>query len=290
MAKPFKYYRPETYGEALELLADPSAEAMPLIVSPKPLDPRLMGAGAFVDLSLLDLNYICESADGEVRIGSLTTLQDVIDSPILNRGAFYLLAQGADLAATPAIRNLASLWGAVQARSGSPEFVLALLALDAELILISVGEKRRRISLKEFIGLGKHAMQPGEMLVEACVFPFNGHCGWVFERVARTPRDEPIVTAAALLEIVAGRANQVRIALAGAYPFPQRLSQVEEMLTGASYNENIFQTAAEAVMSKAQPVADFRGSADYRRAMAGLVVQRALRRAWQSVLNRQSKS
>ncbi len=280
MPLPFDYYRPKTRREALELLARPGYHAVPLIVHPKPSDPRRMDADAFVDLSLLGLDYIQAAPDGSVHIGALATLQAMVDNLVLQEGARTILSEAAGLVAGPGIRNLAGLWGAIQAHNGPPEVILAFLALNAQVVLLGADETQRTLPFLEFFEMSPNSLQKGEMVLEVILPPARSG-GWALERVARTPRDEAIVAAVAIVEIEKGKATRVSLALAGANPLPRRLLEVEKRLTGKAFDAKAFQAASEAVMEQAEPVGDFRGSADYRRAMAGLVARRALAQAWE---------
>ncbi len=281
MKQPFEYYRPSTREEALKLLARQGYVTAPLIVQPKPIALRQMGVDALVDLELLDLDYIRETKDGTVQIGAMATLQEMVDSPVLHVGALEILCCAARLAATPGIRNLSGLWGAMQAHSGPPEVILAFLALDAQVVLLGPGEKQRRYSFQEFYDLNVNEIQRGELVMEAILPAQMTDCGWGLERVARTLRDEAIVAAAAIIEIETGKASRVMISLAGANPHPCRLSSVETFLLGKAFDAQTLQVATRAIEDQADPTGDFRGSREYRRSMSGLVVARALKKAWE---------
>ena len=99
-----------------------------------------MSIDALVDLSLLGLDYITEGQDGSVHIGAMATLQELVAKPALKKDVRELLSIAAGLAAGPAIRNLSGLWGAIQAHSGPPEIILALLTLEAQIILLDAQE------------------------------------------------------------------------------------------------------------------------------------------------------
>jgi carbon-monoxide dehydrogenase medium subunit len=280
MPQSFEYYRPATRAEALALLASPDFNAAPLIVQPKPAAPRQMGIDAFVDLSRLGLDYIQETLDGATHIGSLATLQEMVESPMLMDGARMLLSRAAELTAGPGIRNLAGLWGAIQSRSGPPEILLSLLVLEAEVVLLGMDEKQRSLAFPEFLGMGERSLQKGELVLEALLPPRKANSGWALDRVSRTPRDEAIVAAAAVVEVKDGKASRVILALGGSNPLPGRSLPVEEWLRDKTFTPQILLDAAAMVEQQAEPVGDFRGSPEYRRCMAGLVASRALETAW----------
>ena len=171
MPQSFEYLRPRTRAEAIELLARPGYQAAPFIVHPKPTALRQMGVDILVDLSLLGLSTIQETQDGIVHIGSLATLQEMVENPVLNVGPRRLLSQAAKLAAGPGIRNLSGLWGAIQSHSGPPEVILALLVLEAQLVMMGPGEKERKQGFSEFYEKGSDALHKGELVLEACLPP-----------------------------------------------------------------------------------------------------------------------
>jgi carbon-monoxide dehydrogenase medium subunit len=280
MQQTFEYIRPKTMPEALKVLAHPAYRAIPLIIQPKPLAPRSQQANIFVDLSLLGLDSILQDPDGSIHIGALATLQAMVESSLFARGRLQLLSQAAGLVTSPALRNLAGLWGAIVPPYGSPEFLLALLVLDAGVTLLGLGEKQRTVPFRDFLGMHGKAVKKGELVLEA-VIPQGHESGWTLERVARTPRDEAITAAAALVSVKSGKTATVSLALAGANPLPARLTRLENDLTGKVLDLETIQTAAKAAVEQTHPISDLRGSAEYRRAMARVVVHRALLRAWE---------
>ena len=286
MSQSIKYLRPRTRTEAIDMLARPGYQAAPFIVHPKPTALRQMGVEALVDLSLLGLNTIQETQDGTIHIGALATLQEMMENPILSIGTRGLLSQAAGLAAGPGIRNLSGLWGAIQARSGPPEVLLALLVLEAQVVLLEAGEKQCTLSFPEFCSMGPNSLHKGALVLEAALPPFATSCGWALERVARTPRDEAIVAAAAVVEVEGGKTKWVSLALAGANPLPRRIPTVETDLLEKAFDVQTLQAAAETVQEQSDPASDFRGSSEYRRSMAGLVARRALEKAWEHASGR----
>jgi carbon-monoxide dehydrogenase medium subunit len=275
MPSGFEVLRPRTRAEAVELLARP--KAAPLTIAPRPDSLWETGVESFIDLGLLDLDYIREEADGWVHVGAGTSLQTIFSDPLLKARTRGLLNRAAWQVAAESIRNLSSLWGAIQARRGSPEFTLALLALDARVHLLGARETHREIRFSE---PGNGFVKVGELVIEASfrALPETG-CGWALERVARTPRDEAIVAALAVVEAADGVAHHVRLALGGANPLPGRLPAAEKLLEGQAWSAEGIEKAACTAAENCAPGGDFRGSPEYRRAMAQVVIHRALQKA-----------
>jgi len=104
----------------------------------------------------------------------------------------------------------------------------------------------------------------------------QGGIRWGEAHVARTPADEPIVAAVAVVEVDDSTVHQARVALTGAWPEPARLAQAAAQLVGGPLDEEHIRAVAEAVEEEVAPRGDFRGSEEYRRAMAGVLTRRAL--------------
>jgi carbon-monoxide dehydrogenase medium subunit len=99
---------------------------------------------------------------------------------------------------------------------------------------------------------------------------------WGAANVSRTPADEPIVLAVAVVATDGDKVRDARVALAGVWPEPVRLARAPAQLAGGSLNQQTIQTVAKAVRDEVAPKADFLGSEEYRRTMAGVLTHRAL--------------
>lgn len=96
--------------------------------------------------------------------------------------------------------------------------------------------------------------------------------------VGRTPADEPIVAAFAAVELTERRVCQARVALTGVWPKPVGLAHAAANLIGGPLDAEGIAAVARAVAYEVAPDGDFRGSVEYRRAMAQVLTRRALER------------
>lgn len=266
-----EYHRPADLDGALELLRRRDVSTVPLWTGPRPVALADRDAEAVVDLSAAGLAYVRETEAGQIRVGAMTPLQDLAESPLLKSRASGVLAEAAHLSGHAGLRRLASLGGALADREGPPEVALALLALDAAVIVRA--ESEINLPLSQFLtrGLGE-----GEVVLAAVVprLPEAG-LGAALERLARTPRDQAIVAAAAVVEMQAGKCRRARLATA-AGGLPQRLRSAEALLEGHALSDERIRATASQAEGEIQPRADFRASAEYRRAMTGVLIRRAL--------------
>lgn len=257
------YIRTDQRRAALERLNEANSRAV--VLGPRPEPWPYTGADTLVDLSALNLAYIT-SAAGEIHLGALTPLSDLAQAPVILAGPAQVLAEAASLAAQPGLLRVATLAGALRSDRGAPELRLALLVLDATIVVETVAGSAR---------LDMRAPIPADaLLIEVVLRQPSG--GAALARVARTPRDLAIVAALARVEIADGVCRAARLAIAGVGAPPARVAAAAQSLEGRPLTTEALDAAAQAVAAVSEPVADFRGSADYRRALAGVLTRRAL--------------
>jgi CO/xanthine dehydrogenase FAD-binding subunit len=167
---------------------------------------------------------------------------------------------------------------AIELTPGVPEVFAALLALDA--VVVFALPEEHRLALSE-VGLAvEQPRLPRKGLIVALELPEASDQIWGEAHVARTPADEAIVGVMAALEVVRpGIVRAARIALCGAGPEPARLAGAAGLLAGQALTDEQIERAVAGVQAEAAPVGDYRGSADYRRAMVGVLTRRALLQA-----------
>ncbi|MBI5829244.1 MAG: FAD binding domain-containing protein [Chloroflexi bacterium] len=250
-----EYHRPSAVADALALLKRSTVRTVPIASAPRvPAEPYA-GAQAVVDLSQLHLSYVAETGSA-VRLGAHTSLQDLVTYPRFKTFAGGVLSQAAYLAAHPGLRQLATVGGALTAPDGPPEMLLALLALQAA--VVTQGAELRETPLAGYVPADT------ELIVEV---KFSlAATGGALARVGRTPLDAAIVAVVAVVD--ASGAGRAAVAGASAQPF------VHQWAAGTKPEQ-----IAEAVQARANPAADYRGSAEYRQAMAGVLARRAAEKA-----------
>ncbi len=272
-----EFHRPTEAAEAAALLQRPGVRTAPLAVSPRVDDAPLAAVEAVVDLAGLGLNTYSETEEGVIHLGAGVTLQQLVDSVLLQSLAGGIVAEGALLAAGSGMRHAATLGGALRyaqqaaagaVRDGPPELLVALLVLDAQLVVERGAQGREVVGLAEFLAAGSDTPA---LLVEVRFTRPGAAAHAAVARVARTPRDQGILAAAALID-----GATVRLAVAPGGTAPLRLPAIEASLAGQALTDARLAAAAEAVQAAVAPVSDFRGSAEYRRAMSGVLLRRAL--------------
>jgi len=122
------------------------------------------------------------------------------------------------------------------------------------------------------------AVGAAEMLVEIRV-PLREQSGSAYEKVDRRVGDWAVAAAGAAISLAEGTIASAGIALAAVGAREVTCAEAEEVLVGQSPSDELFARAARAAQAACHPVADQRGSAEYKRHVAGVLTERTLRRA-----------
>lgn len=276
---PFTYLEPTSLDEALALLAEHGGEAK-LIAGGTGLvnlmKQRLARPGVVIGLRALKGLDEIEAKEG-LRIGALATLQSLATSAPVRRSA-PLLAEACGHVATVRIRSMATLGGAMAHADPNLDTPPALIALDAQIVARS-RRGARKIALEEFFtGYYETVLEPDEIVTEIAIPQQPAGNGTAFLKFLPATQDDyaTVSVAARLARDGNGIVTDARVALGAAAMVPVRARKVEVALIGKSADEPSFRAAAPLVLDAVDPIADFRGSTDYKRKMAVVHVRRAL--------------
>jgi aerobic carbon-monoxide dehydrogenase medium subunit len=131
------------------------------------------------------------------------------------------------------------------------------------------------------------AVGAGELLTEVRL-PLRGGAGSAHEKVERRAGDWAIAAASAVLWLDGGRIAEAGIALSAVGMTTIHLDRAEELMRGKSPSEELFAQAGEIASEDCSPSADGRGPIDYKRHLAGVLTQRALRRSAERAMRQEA--
>jgi carbon-monoxide dehydrogenase medium subunit len=267
MSRISEYRRPDTLDEVLNLLQRDQTTA-PLAGGTDLVPSQASDVQTVVDLQALGLNHL--SVEGfRVRIGAMVPLQRLIESPA--GGEF--LAEAARLEGPITYRNAATVGGIIATGASLSQVLIALLTLDAEVHL--------RLPDPAIVSLDRMLDKPrkflsGGLITGITALSADGAPGVAMARVARTPRDKPIVAVAVRVTREGDLCGGVRIALAGVADRPIRAYEAEDRLNGEPFDKGLVDIAVAVVAEHLNPPSDFKGSSEYRREMAAVLTRRSL--------------
>jgi aerobic carbon-monoxide dehydrogenase medium subunit len=288
-----EYHRPgddEGVIRALELLSRPGIRTVPLAGGDALVGSADPTVEAVVDLQALDdLSFISTDVNTRsLRVGAMTTRTALAQHLEGERtwSLYRVVAEGARRWSGNVQRNRATVGGAIATAAANDPLVVALLACDAQ-VRLATPAGRRFLSLAEFLPARATLLAEPALIVEVFVSLDSDAMLLQTERalvsVARTPSDAPIVVAVAMLALDHGRCAAARVALGGVAQSPLLLPEIEATLVGQIPNPDLFAEAGSRAATLVHPTGDFRGSAEYRRAMAAVLTERALHQAWRQI-------
>ena len=269
-----KYYRPETVKKTLKLLGNQTEVCTPLYFPPRAKHLSQWQGDALIDLSNLGLDTIKEKSK-EIAVGSMVSFETLAKSEIIHNRWDGVLSEAAHLSATGAMRNLSTVGGVLLNPNFPAEVILVFLALDAVVILLDENGKEVRIPIEAFLNDGKPTLERG-MLIKEVILPIRKNIHCALERVSRSKSDGSIVSVVVKGELTQKTAHNVRIAVFGANPAPKRCHSAESYLSDKPFTYKLAESIEEKIQDETEAVGDYRGSAEYREAMAGVLTKRAL--------------
>jgi putative selenate reductase FAD-binding subunit len=224
----------------------------------------------FIDITRLGLGYIKKDQQF-VRIGSTTTITEMIESPIISEIGNGILTKACQLIADTPLRNIITLGGNIAGTYPWVGLPVVLLVLDAE-IEIKTLEGSEKVSANDYYKGGKP--QKGSIITEVA-FPFRSDYFCRYEKFALTTVDFSWLTMA----FSAKNENRIlvdpHIAISRITK-AQRVTQLEEFLEGKSLSKLDVNTAVTTLRNSVKVVADYRSSKTYRKHLLGVFFRRML--------------
>lgn len=281
---PFGYSRPESVAEALCTLASLGPEAK-VLAGGQSLLPilsmRLAAPHHLLDINrLAELDYV-RVDESAVRVGALARQARVLSDAAAHT-AQPLLRQGLRLVAHPTIRNRGTTVGSIVHADPSGEMTAVLALLDGSVRVASATGERQVPAGEFFLGPLESAVRPGELALEASFAVLAARSGTAFVEVSRRQGDYAVCGVGALVELD-GDAT-VRVARA-AYLSVAATPLVLD-LTAALGGDVDFGAAAALARELVEPEPDIHATASYRRHLAGVLTERALREAHAAAVER----
>jgi carbon-monoxide dehydrogenase medium subunit len=275
----FTYEQPETVAQALALM---NGAAVRALVGGTDLVPQMREGrrevARVVDLKRVpELTAITEVPDGGVSIGAAVTAAALARHPLVAT-RYPAVARSVQLIGGTQVQHRASLGGNICNAAPSADGAPALICLGARAVIMGKDGRRETPVEAMFAGPGRTSLAAGELLVAIVLPPAPPRAAAAYLRF--TPRREmdiAVAGAAAWLRLGDdGAIAEARIALASVAPTPIRAPTAERKLIGARVDAALFEEAGRLAAQDARPIADTRGSAEYRRTLVAVLTARVL--------------
>ncbi|MEO8509833.1 MAG: xanthine dehydrogenase family protein subunit M [Chloroflexota bacterium] len=276
----FDYARPKSLNETFALLREmPDAR---LLSGGTDLLVNLRGGRAATPL-VIDLKRVADleagitQREGWLRVGAGTVMTDLAaDDHVRDR--FPSLVGAALVVGSVQIRNRATLAGNVCNASPAADTAPPLLIHDA-VVELAGSAGLRRVELSQFfLGPGRTALQPGE-LVAAIELPIpGGPLGTAFARMTRR-RGVDLATVSLCCSVSA--TGVTRFAFGAVGPRPFGVTDDTGILADPAGDPALQDEALRRLTGHASPLSNVRASREYREAMLLVLGRRALEAARQ---------
>jgi aerobic carbon-monoxide dehydrogenase medium subunit len=278
---PFEYACPTSIAEAIALLAAHDGEAKPL-AGGQSLVPmlafRVASPSLLVDLrKLAELRQIRITQDG-VALGAMARWRDILDDARL-RTAHPLLVAAVEHVAHYQIRNRGTVGGSMA--HADPAAEMPGIAVTCEAQIAVAGKAGARVIAAEdfFEGPLMTVLKPDEIITEIRLplWPKGRRFG--FQEFARRRGDFAMAAAAVFYDDDGGKARNTHVGVIGVGDRPLRLPSVEAAVNGQKVDDGVIARAEAATSAAVDPRDDIHASGAYRKALVGVMVERALKDA-----------
>jgi carbon-monoxide dehydrogenase medium subunit len=277
---PFEYHRPSSLDEAVQLLS--TLEEAKVLAGGQSLIPllkfRFAAPAHLIDVNRIPgLDGIAEDG-GVLRIGALVRHNQMAASDLIS-ARYPTLAAAAPQIADPIVRNLGTVGGSLAHADPAGDWGAVMLAVGASVVARSE-RGDREIPIGDFLqDIFTTALTTDEMITEIRVPAPGARTGGDYVKLERKVGDFATVAAAVFVSMDDGTIGRAGIGLTAVGTKNVQPVEAESALAGKEPNEELFAEAGRLAAAAANPVADIRGSAEYKRHVVEVFVRRGLARA-----------
>ncbi len=278
---PFDYACPTSVAEAVALLASHDGEAKPL-AGGQSLVPmlafRVAAPTLLVDLrKVAELRQIRITNEG-VALGAMVRWREILDDARL-RTAHPLLRAAVEHVAHYQIRNRGTVGGSMAHADPAAEMPGIAVACEAKITAVGKAGARVIDAADFFQGPLMTALQADEILTEIRLPLWPAKRRFGFQEFARRRGDFAMAAAAVFYDEDGGKARNAHVGAIGVADRPLRLKAAEDAINGKTIDEGVIAKAEAAASASVDPADDIHASGAYRKALIGVMVERALRDA-----------
>jgi aerobic carbon-monoxide dehydrogenase medium subunit len=278
----FDYASPATLAEAISILAARDGNAK-IISGGQSLMPmlafRLASPELLVDLKRIKgLDHIIVGEEG-VRLGAKVRWRDIEHDQRL-AVSHPLLVEAVRHVAHYQIRNRGTVGGSLAHADPSAEMPGIAITCDAEIVITGADGERLEKASDFFTGPLETSLAPDEILTEVRLPYWPPQRRWSFLEFARRKGDFAIAGVMLFYDLDDdGRATDAHVGAIGVSDLPIRLVAAEDALNGNLIDETSIAAAVSAATASIDPPSDIHAPGNYRKALLGTLLSRALQRS-----------
>jgi aerobic carbon-monoxide dehydrogenase medium subunit len=282
--KNFDYLEPATVAEACALLKQHGGEAR--VFAGGTHVTILMKQGLYRPKALVNIKKIpalrgikFDAVEGLV-IGALATHREIETSPLIKE-KFPVLCEAEREIANIRVRHMGTVGGNLASGEPLTDLSQIFIALDGKL-KIAGPAGQRTIPVEElFVDFYTTSLAEDEIITQIVIPPPPSKSGVEYIRFSSSSVvDKPSAGVAVRLQLESQAVRAARIVLGCVGPTPVRARRAEALLTEKELTEELAVEAGQLASQECSPTGDLRGSEQYKRAIIGVLVKRALRAAY----------
>ena len=279
----FEYVRAHTADEALAALQQHGAGAR-VLAGGQSLIPamrfRLARPAVLVDINpLRELSYV--RIDGTVMaLGAIARDVEIERAPWITERRWSLIHDMSRVVADPIVRQMGTVVGSLCHNDPAGDWTAASLAARAE-VTVRGKDGVRNVPIDDFlVSSYTTAVGEGEIALGVHFPAADDRTAGAYQKMERKVGDFATAAAAVQVSLTAsGTITGAGVALSAAGPCAVRVDEAEKILNGQRPSAELLRAAGDAASRKSDPQGDLRGSVDYKKNLAGVLVVRALRQA-----------
>jgi aerobic carbon-monoxide dehydrogenase medium subunit len=277
----FDYRRPASLDEALGLLAE-HGDAAKVMAGGQSLIPllklRFAQPALLVDIGRIQGLSGVSRNDGTIRIGALTRHVDLERAHDLPR-QLSLLPEAAHWIADPLVRNQGTIGGSLCHADPQGDWGSVMLAMDADLVARSASGERVIHVADFFTGPFTTALRPEDILTEIRIASSSRPAAGAYNKLERKVGDFATVAVAVQVELDGRNVSKAGIGMTAVGATNLKATQAEKALEGKEPSDAVIAEAAKLAAAAAEPKDDLRGSAEFKKDVVRVYVQRGLKTA-----------
>ena len=276
----FEYYRPKDISGVIALLEQHGDDAR-VMAGGHSLIPmmklRMADVPHLIDLQdVAGLNGIQVGTD-TITIGAMVTQADIIDHSELSNVA-PILREAALQIADPQVRYMGTVGGNVANGDPGNDMPGLMQCLDAQFTLVGA-DGERSVAAREFYEAAYLTAREDEEVLTAISIPVP-QGGYAYEKQKRKIGDYATAAAAVQITKSGGACDTASIAMTNLSDTPIYSAAAAEALVGTPVDKEAVAAAVAAMMDDIDPAEDNRGPVAFKKHVAGVILTRAIERAW----------
>jgi len=235
---------------------------------------------------LVDINPVNELSrigidDTVMAIGAIARDSDIEHAPWITETRWSLMHDVSRVVADPIVRQMGTVVGSLCHNDPAGDWTTAALAARAA-VVVRGKDGTRRVNIDDFlVDSFATATGEGEMALAAEFPAGDDRTAGAYQKMERKVGDFATAAAAVQVSLNAdGTIREAGVALSAAGPYAVRVDDAERLLAGQKPSAELIRAASNAASKRSAPQADLRGSIEYKKHLAGVLVARALGQAF----------